>query len=133
MFASMDDTVWLALVAIISLIVKQVLDWVGLWVKIRLDRERADDLKKETQAAASALKEETQKAAAKVDNHLAAQDQKIIKSSEQIEIVHLATNSLKDELVAAVKQAATAEGNLQGRKDEQADFPHGRGQVKERG
>lgn len=43
-------------------------------------------------------------------------------NAERIEVIHKATNSL----VAKTEEAANAAGNLQGRKDEDKEFPKGR-------
>ncbi len=53
-------------------------------------------------------------------NHLLSQDVKLNEHTEKIEEIHLATNSMKDELVAAVKSEATAAGVATGRAEQKA-------------
>ncbi len=53
-------------------------------------------------------------------NHLIKQDVTMEQHSEKIEQIHLATNSMKDDLVAAVKSEATAAGLAEGRAEQKA-------------
>ncbi len=54
-------------------------------------------------------------------NHLISQDVKLNEHTDKIEEIHLATNSMKDDLVAAVRQEATVTGIATGRAEQKAD------------
>jgi hypothetical protein len=53
-------------------------------------------------------------------NHMLNQDVQLRQNSNKIEEIHLATNSMKDELVAAVKSEATAAGIATGKAQQKA-------------
>ena len=89
---AVSDGVQLAIIAGVMLVVKQVLDWVSMFVKIRLDDKRAAELATVTKKSATELKE-----------HLGDQDDKL-------EVIRRENNGAKDQLVKEVRAAAFAAG-----------------------
>jgi hypothetical protein len=84
MILAVSDSVWLALVGVLMLTVKEY-----------FDAQRANRVA--VKVAEVAVKADI--AATKVD-----------RVSEQVEQVHIATNSMKDQLVSEVRKASFAEG-----------------------
>lgn len=84
----MSDTVWLAWIAIVALVVKQVLEWISAWIIAKRVAEVKDKLVETT----------------------TAQDEKLVAISVQVEEVHRATNGMKTELVEEVRKASFAQG-----------------------
>lgn len=97
-FAELSDTVWLAIIGGVMLVVKQILDWVGMWWKQVLDRQIAEELKKTTAKEAAKVKED-------LTEHLKSQD-------KEIQVVKEQTNGL----VKEIKETARAEGHASGEK-----------------
>jgi hypothetical protein len=54
-------------------------------------------------------------------NHLSKQDDHLALLKSTVDTVHASTNSMKDELVAAVKSEATAAGIATGKAQQKAD------------
>ena len=94
--AELSDTVWLALIGVVTLAVKQILDWGGMWVKLRLDDRRAAELKATTEAEA-----------AKVKKALDANHNEV---SSAIEVIRREGNGNQEKLVDEVRKAAYASG-----------------------
>ncbi len=84
----MSDSVWLAIVGLVALVIKEY-----------FDRLRARD------AAQKVEKVKVDLASSSKDT-----DRKLDSVAEKIEIVHKATNSMKDQLVEAVRDASFAKG-----------------------
>lgn len=99
LFAQISDVVWQALIAGA---VTVILAWLQQRNKVALEK-KVDD------AAAKGVE------ATKVNTD------KISKVEEKVEVIHLATNSMKDAIVAVTERAAMSEGREAGRIQEKAE------------
>ncbi len=103
MIFAASDTVWLAIVGGAMVVVKQILDWVSLWLKDRADSRRAKELQIATDAAAGTVKIAVDLKDEKQTAHLRKQD-------EAIEVVRKEGNGNQAKLVEEVRKAAFAMG-----------------------
>lgn len=99
----MSDVIWQALIAAFLTI---YLEW---------SRRKAEDAVKEVKTT---LSTENKIQTQKLDN-VVAEVKKIDNIEAKIEEVHLATNSMKDQLVAATEKEALERGHAAGIKQEQ--------------
>lgn len=97
----MSDTVWLAIIGIIAMIVKDY-----------LDRRRAEDTEKKIDTKVDDVKKT-------VEIVTAQQNTKLNDLAGQVEQVHVATNSMKDALVLATEKEALARGIKEGTETQQ--------------
>lgn len=97
----MSDTVWLAIIGIIAMIVKDY-----------LDRRRAEDTEKKIDTKVDDVKKT-------VEIVTAQQNTKLNDLAGQVEQVHVATNSMKDVLVLATEKEALARGIKEGTETQQ--------------
>jgi hypothetical protein len=97
---AMSDAVWLAIIGVVAMAVKEY-----------FDRQRAKDAAIKTDEVKDTLKTSTDKQSAKQDVILAQNEVVLAK----VEEVHLATNSMKDDLVKKTEEEALARGGSEER------------------
>lgn len=114
LFAEISAEGWSIIVAAVFVgaakIVSMVLDYRREQAKINRDLAAAEKV--------AEVKKSLDDATEAVAQHAVVQDETMKSFGEKLEVVHIATNSMKDALVAVTEKEALLRGNAQGRQDE---------------
>lgn len=108
LFAEMSDAVILAIIGLATVFVNAVTVVATMIVKELLDQRRAVVIKDATVVAA-------EKVETKLIEVTAAQNEKLDDMAAKVEVVHKATNSLTDKLIASTEAEALARGGVEER------------------
>ncbi|MES2342332.1 MAG: hypothetical protein V4597_11685 [Pseudomonadota bacterium] len=118
----LSDTVLLAIVGIVAMVVKELLDqWKARVVaaKVAVVAEKAEVVAAKAEIVAAKV--------AEVANHAASSTAKVVENTKavlalkaDVEEIHAATNSMKDALVKATGDAAFAAGKESGAAEQKA-------------
>ena len=110
----MSEAVWLGLIGILALVVKEYFDY----KKWRISNEKAEDKAKEMKEAAlnaarqvaEELAREAEMVRERLGRNTEANKAAVAEVAEKVEEVHKATNSVKDQLLALTDKEAHARG-----------------------
>lgn len=119
LFAEVSDAVWLAVIGLITVFVNAVTVIATMIIKELLDQKRAGTIKTDTIIAANKVKEKLEEVTKdqneKMQKVAMAQNEKLDSVVVQVEEVHKATNSMKDELVKKTEAEGIARGGIEER------------------
>lgn len=114
LLAEQSEAVRLAVITGIMLVVKQLLDWGSLCLKVYLDRERAKALKLATEETATKVEVLAKEAALKVEKVASSTVQKVtahlMEQDKALEHILVENNGAKEALIKKAQEEAFALG-----------------------